>query len=71
MYERRPLNTEQAAEYLAEKLGLARLSPRTLEGWRHRRSGPQFCRFAGRVLYQPLELDDFVRRTLIGESERP
>ena len=68
MHERRPLDTERAAEYLRERLNLPELSSRTLEGWRHRRCGPHFGRIAGRVLYHPLELDEFVRRELLGED---
>jgi len=29
-----------------------RLSPRTLERWRHRGEGPRFCKIGGRVTYR-------------------
>lgn len=45
---------------------LVRTSPRTVEGWRHRGTGPAFIRAAGRVLYDRADVDAWLaenRRT--------
>ena len=55
----RYLNTHQAAEYLG-------LSPRTLDRYRVKGSGPIYHRFGGRVRYVAEDLDDWAtnrRRT--------
>jgi len=36
-----------------------RLSPRTLERWRHRGEGPRFCKIGGRVTYREEDVTAF------------
>jgi excisionase family DNA binding protein len=47
------LTTHEAASYL-------RLSPRTLENWRVRGSGPRFHKFGDKVLYEQHDIDTWV-----------
>jgi len=49
------LTTKQAADYLG-------VSPRTLEMWRHRGTGPAYYKVGrSRVVYSREELDAFLR----------
>jgi Helix-turn-helix domain len=49
---------------LARRLGL---SPRTLEGWRWRGTGPRFVKAGGRVLYRLEDVEAF-EETQLRES---
>lgn len=53
------LSTREAALYLA-------LSPRTLEKWRTRGTGPVYARVGRRVVYRREDLDDFVAAGVVG-----
>jgi hypothetical protein len=39
-----------------------RLSPRTLEGWRHRGIGPQYLKIGGRIVYRLDDIEAFETR---------
>ena len=52
------LNQEEAAHFL-------RLSPRTLEDFRHRKTGPPFSRLGKRVIYHRDDLRQWVRQHLV------
>lgn len=53
------LDTRAAAAYLA-------LSPRTLEKWRTRGTGPAYSRIGRRVVYRRDDLDAFVAARTVG-----
>lgn len=47
------LTTKQAADRLGMKLG-------TLEAWRHRGGGPEYCKFSKAVRYSEEAIDAFI-----------
>lgn len=49
----RQLTTVEAAEYL-------RVKPTTLEQWRWKGNGPRYSKPAGRILYDPADLDRWI-----------
>ena len=40
-----------------------RLSPRTLERWRWRRTGPRFLKLGGRIVYREADIEEFESRS--------
>jgi hypothetical protein len=52
---------------LARRLGL---SPRTLEGWRWRGTGPRFVKAGGRVLYRLEDVEAFEETQLRQSTPR-
>ena len=52
---------------LARRLGL---SPRTLEGWRWRGTGPRFVKAGGRVLYRLEDVEAFEKTQLRQSTPR-
>ena len=52
---------------LARRLGL---SPRTLEGWRWRGTGPRFVKAGGRVLYRLEDVEAFEAEQLRQRTPR-
>lgn len=51
----RRLSEREAAAYLG-----ARVSPRTLQGWRNRGIGPAYSKMCGRIAYDIADLDAFL-----------
>lgn len=49
------LTTTEAASYL-------RLSPRTLDNWRSRKTGPAYVKLGDRVLYRKSDLDSWLEQ---------
>ena len=51
-----------------------RMSPRTLERWRYRGTGPQFLKVGGRVVYRLEDIETFeaerLRATISGKPDR-
>jgi len=52
------LTANEAAEYL-------RVSPLTLQDWRHKRIGPPYFKVGKRVVYQRSDLDAFMQSTKV------
>ena len=46
------------------------ISPRTLEGWRWRGTGPRFIKAGGRVLYRPEDVEAFEAEQLRQRTPR-
>ena len=57
------LNTKEAAEYLNIKRN-------TLEVWRIKGGGPNFCKFGRTVRYRKQDLDDFVEQSLVKSTSQ-
>lgn len=57
------LNTKDAAEYLNIKRN-------TLEVWRIKAGGPDFCKFGRTVRYRKQDLDKFIEQSLVKSTSQ-
>ena len=56
-YPNAPQNVLYTTHEAAARL---RVSPRSLEGWRHRGGGPKYTKLGSRCLYREIDLDEWV-----------
>ena len=59
--QKRFLNTNEAAHYLREELGVPVGTKKTLEAWRCLGRGPAYRRLCGRIYYSKEALEHFAR----------
>jgi len=64
------LTTDQAAAYLTSGSGL-NIRSVTLSGWRMNKKGPNYHKIGGLVGYAVVDLDAFLRDTLIEVERKP
>lgn len=51
----------------AERLGI---EPNTLERWRMRGVGPAYYRIAGRIFYDPADIDNWIAAQRVDHTQR-